>query len=152
LNRIQERRRSRIIDRKFQLGLAFRLVLVLTVSLAAGIALAFAPSFYVLATTNDLDSLEPASIEFLMLHRRLWPAALLSFAGIFYYAIRVSHRIAGPLYRLNEVLRALLENRDPGLLKIRKGDYPEETAELVERLAKKILSSNRGAPASSDPE
>jgi len=43
----------------FQVGLAVRLLLVLTVLFAAGIALAFAPSAYILATTNDLKSLEP---------------------------------------------------------------------------------------------
>ncbi|MDP2659016.1 MAG: hypothetical protein Q8O78_11455, partial [Candidatus Deferrimicrobium sp.] len=80
----ENRRHTRIVDRKFQLGLAVRLLLVLTILFLAGIALAFLPSIYVLATTNDLKSLEPAAAEFLVLHKRLWPAALLSLAGIFF--------------------------------------------------------------------
>ena len=53
---VQHRRRTRIVDRQFQLGLAVRLLLVLTILFAAGLLLAFAPSYYVLATTNDLIS------------------------------------------------------------------------------------------------
>jgi len=99
LGAAEDRRRTRLVDRRFQLGLAVRLLIVLTIMFVAGIAIAFAPSFYALATTNDLKSLEPAAAEFLVLHKRLWPAAILSFAGVFLYVILFSQRIAGPLYR-----------------------------------------------------
>ena len=143
---VEDRRRTRIVDRQFQLGLAVRLLLVLTTLLAAGIVLAFLPSIYVLATTNDLKSLEPAAAEFLVLHRRLWPAAILSFAGIFVYAIFFSHRIAGPVYRINAVLRALIDGRDPPAVKFRDGDYFQPTATLLGELAEKMRASRQGAP------
>jgi hypothetical protein len=146
LGTVENRRRTRIVDRQFQLGLAVRLLLVLTALSAAGIALAFAPSVYVLATTNDLKSLEPAAAEFLVLHRRLWPAAFLSFAGIFVYAIFFSHRIAGPVYRINAVLRALIDGRDPPVVKFRDGDYFLPTATLLGELAEKMRASRQGAP------
>jgi hypothetical protein len=146
LGTVENRRRTRIVDRQFQLGLAARLLLVLTALFAAGIALAFAPSAYVLATTNDLKSLEPAAAEFLVLHRRLWPAAFLSFAGIFVYAIFFSHRIAGPVYRINAVLRALIDGRDPPAVKFRDGDYFLPTATLLGELAEKMRASRQGAP------
>ena len=140
---IENRRRTRIVDRQFQLGLAVRLILVLTALFATGIALAFAPSAYVLATTNELKSLEPAAAEFLVLHKRLWPAALLSFAGIFIYAILFSHRIAGPVYRINAVLRALIDDRDPPVVKFRDGDYFQPTAALLKELSEKMAASRR---------
>jgi hypothetical protein len=146
LGTFEQRRRTRIVDREFQLGLAVRLLLVLTALFAAGIALAFAPSAYVLATTNDLKSLEPAAAEFLVLHRRLWPAAFLSFAGIFVYAIFLSHRIAGPVYRINAVLRALIDGRDPPAVKFRDGDYFQPTATLLGELSEKMSASRQGAP------
>jgi len=143
LGTIENRRRTRIVDRQFQLGLAVRLILVLTALFAAGIALAFAPSAYVLATTNELKSLEPAAAEFLVLHKRLWPAALLSFAGIFIYAILFSHRIAGPVYRIDAVLRALIDDRDPPVVKFRDGDYFQPTAALLKELSEKMAASRR---------
>lgn len=142
----EDRRRTRIVDRRFQLGLAIRLLLVLTVLFAAGIALAFAPSFYALATTNDLKSLEPAAAEFLVLHERLWPAALFSFAGMFLYVILFSQRIAGPLYRINTVLRALLEDRDPPVTRFRDNDYFQPTAMLLGELSEKMRASRKGTP------
>ena len=143
LGMIENRRRTRLVDRQFQFGLAARLILVLTVLFAAGIALAFAPSFYVLATTNDLKSLEPAASEFLVLHQRLWPAVFLSFVGIFLYAIFFSHRIAGPIYRINAILRALIDERDPPVIKIRDDDYFQPTAALLKELSEKMRASRR---------
>ena len=153
------RRRTRIVDRQFQLGLAVRLLLVLTILFAAGLLLAFAPSYYVLATSNDLKSLEPAAAEFLVLHRRLLPAALLPLAGIFIYAVFFSHRIAGPLYRINAILRAFIEDRDPPVLKFRDDDYFQPTAALLKELSEKMRASRRipaprpgGNPPSGDAE
>jgi hypothetical protein len=141
LGAAEDRRRTRIVDRKFQLGLAVRLLLALTILFAVGLLLAFAPSYYVLATTNDLKSLEPAAAEFLILHKRLWPMALLSLAGIFLYAIFFSHRIAGPLYRINAILRALIEDRNPPVVKFRDDDYFHPTAALLSELSEKLRAS-----------
>lgn len=143
---VEDRRRTRIVDRQFQLGLAVRLLLVLTTLFLAGIALAFLPSIYVLATTNDLKSLEPAAAEFLVLHQRIWPAALLSLAGIFFYVIFFSHRLAGPVYRINAILRALIEDREPPVVKFRDDDYFQPTAALLKELSEKMRAS-RGIPA-----
>ena len=142
----ENRRRKRIVDRQFQLGLAVRLLLVLTILFAAGLLLAFAPSYYVLATKNDLKSLEPAAAEFLVLHKRILPAALFSLAGIFLYAIFFSHRIAGPLYRINAILRALIEDRDPPIVKFRDDDFFQPTAALLKELSEKMRTS-RGTAA-----
>ena len=139
----ENRRRTRIVDRQFQLGLAGRLLLVLGILFAAGLLLAFAPSYYVLATANDLKSLEPAAAEFLVLHKRLLPAALLSLAGIFFYAIFFSHRIAGPLYRINAILRALIEDRDPPVVEFRDDDYFQPTAALLRELSEKLRAERR---------
>jgi hypothetical protein len=146
LGAVENRRRTRIVDRQFQLGLAVRLLLVLTILFALGLLLAFAPSYYVLATTSDLKSLEPAAAEFLVLNKRLLPAALLSLGGIFLYAIFFSNRIAGPLYRINEILRALIEDRDPPVVKFRDDDYFQATAALLKELSEKMRAS-RGSPA-----
>jgi len=137
----ENRRRARIVDRQFQLGIAARLLLVLSILFATGLLLAFAPSYYVIATTSDLKSLEPAAAEFLVLHKRLLPAALLSLAGIFIYAIFFSHRIAGPLYRVNTILQALLEDRDPPIVKFRDDDYFQPTAALLKELSEKMRAS-----------
>ena len=146
LGATENRRRTRIVDRQFQMGLAVRLLLVLTILFVLGILLAFAPSYYVIATTSDLKSLEPAAAEFLVLHKRLWPMVLLSLGGIFLYAIFFTHRIAGPLYRVNSILRALIEDRDPPVVVFRDDDYFQATAALLKELSEKIQSSRGSNP------
>jgi hypothetical protein len=78
-----------------------------------------------------------------MLNKRLLPAALLSLAGIFIYAIFFSHRIAGPLYRINAILRALIEDRDPPVVNFRDDDYFQPTAALLKELSEKMRTSRR---------
>ena len=78
-----------------------------------------------------------------MLHKRLLPAALLSFAGIFVYVIFFSHRIAGPVYRINAILRALIDDRDPPVVKFRDDDYFQPTAALLKELSEKMRASRR---------
>jgi len=146
LGAVENRRRTRIVDRQFQLGLAARLLLVLTILFAVGLLLAFAPSYYILATKSDLKSLEPAAAEFLVLHKRLLPAAILSLAGIFLYAIFFSHRIAGPVYRINAILRALIDGRDPPVVTFRDDDYFQPTAALLKELSEKMRASRGNAP------
>jgi len=134
------------VDWRFQFGLAARLLIVLTALLAAGLAIAFAPSFYVVATSHDMKSLEPAASELLALHRRVWPAAIVSYAGIFLYVIRFGHRIAGPVHRIDAVLRALLEDRVPPVTRFRDDDFFQPTAELLTQLTEKLRSS-QGNPS-----
>ena len=154
----ENRRRSRLVDRQFQFGLAWRLLLVLTSLFAAGLLLVFAPSAYVLATRRDLASLEPAATEFLLLHKRIWPAALLSFAGVFVYALLFSHRVAGPLYRVNAVLRQMVRDEPPENVRFRKNDYFQETAKLLEELSRRMIAGKavpprpEGTPGDRKPE
>ncbi len=137
----EKRRRVTLVDRKFQVGLASRLVVALFLFTMLGLVLAFAPSFYLLATTNDPKSLEAAATEFLVLHKRLWPAALICFAGIFLYALRLSHRMAGPIYRINTVLGQLLRDVPPGKITFRENDFFLQTGSLLDQLSEKLRNA-----------
>jgi hypothetical protein len=94
-----------------------------------------------------MKSIEPAAEEFLVLHRRIWPAAILTFAGVFAYCIVFSHRVAGPVYRINAVLRQILREETPGEIRFRKGDYFHSTAELLTELSRKMHGSGSAEAA-----
>jgi hypothetical protein len=150
----EDRRRTRLVDRTFQLGLAFRLFVGLAVFFAVGLAAVFAPSAYVLATKSDLKSIGPAATEFLILHKRIWFAWAITFVGVFGYALILSHRIAGPVHRINEVLRALLRDEVPSAVRFRKSDYFQPTTELLAQLLKKYgspASNPQGTPPNAPP-
>jgi hypothetical protein len=129
----------RLIDRSFQLELAWRLMIVYFLFFLGGLVIVFAPSMYRLATGSNLNKIEPAAREFLILHDRVWPAALFIFGGVFLYTLRFSHRIAGPIHKINSVLRKMLEGEYPDKVTLRRGDFFHTTAGLIERLSRKAL-------------
>ncbi len=140
MDRTPDRRHSRLVNRKFQLGLAWRLVVACLVFFYLGIVLIFTPSMLRLAmNTTDLSVQESAANELLLLHARVWPAILLSFGGVFLYTLVLSHRIAGPVHRINETLRKMIEGRNPESVSFRKNDYFQPTADLLTALSHKLF-------------
>lgn len=143
----QEERRGRIfIDSKFQFHLAWHYLLVVAFFFAAGLFLVFAPSAFVLFTSSDAKSLEPAVTEFFVLHKRIWPAVIFTLAGVFFYSFLIGHRIAGPVFRANEVLRMLLRGEFPESVRFRNPDYFHDTAKLLEDLSGKLSAKQAGEP------
>lgn len=152
-----DRRKSRMVDRQYQFGLAWRMLLVFLLFFAAGIFVVFAPSMFGLLTGADLSDLEPAAQEFLILHRRIWPAVLVVLAGVFVYTLLFSHRIAGPIHRINQVLQMMLRGDYPGSVTLRRGDHFHQTAELLERLSEQLARQRKEnvpgrTDVSDDPE
>ena len=142
-----DRRKSRLVDKRYQFGLAWRMLLVFLLFFAIGVIVVFAPSTFGLLTGADLAELEPAAEEFLILHRRIWPAVLVVLAGVFAYTLLFSHRIVGPIYRINQVLQRMLRGEYPGNVTLRKGDHFQQTADLLERLSRQLAREREeGAP------
>ncbi len=132
-----KRQRFRMIDREIQLGLAWRMMFAFILFLLAGVIVMFAPSMYRLAAGSKIDELQAAR-EFLILHTRIWPAVLVTLAGVFAYTLYFSQRIAGPIYRINATLKEMLEGESPEHVILRNGDYFQETADLLQALSRKL--------------
>lgn len=145
------RRKSRLVDRKFQLGLAWRMMIGFLAFFIGGLVIVFAPSMYRLAMGSSLTELEPAAREFLVLHLRVWPAALFIFGGMFVYTLFLSRRIAGPIYRINAILKQMIDGEFPGKVTFRRGDFFQDTAELLEKLLRKA-AGERGKGERSENE
>ncbi len=150
MTRTANRRKSRLVDRKFQVGLAWRMFIAFFLLFFCGILLIFAPSMIRLSTGSDLASLEPAAQEFLVLHRRIWPAAIVIAVGMFFYTLLLSHRIAGPIYRINEVLRKMAEGEYPETVTLRRKDFFRDTAALLEAAARRGSADRKAASPGGD--
>lgn len=142
----RNRRRIRLVDRQYQLGMAWRMFLAFLLFFAIGIFLVFAPSMFGLLVGADLVELEPAAREFLILHRRIWPAVLFVLVGVFVYTALFSQRIAGPIYRINTVLQAMLRGEYPESVTLRKGDHFHQTADLIARLSRQLAGRRKEDP------
>jgi hypothetical protein len=119
---------------------------------AMGVIMLFAPSMYKLLTGADLAELEPAAQEFLSLHERIWPSVLFVLAGVFGYTLVFSHRIAGPIYRINSVLQMMLKGEYPKSVTLRKGDHFHQTAELLELLSQQIAGQREEGKKDRPPD
>jgi hypothetical protein len=150
VNQPKNRRRIRIIDREFQLGLAWRQMIAFAVFLLLGVAVMLHPSLSAL-TLGDGEGLKlvPAAREYLTLSKRVWPAVCVVMLGMFVYTALESHRIAGPVYHINAVLRQMIEGKDPEGVCLRQGDHLQATAELLDLLIKQrraAASTGRDGP------
>ncbi len=152
MNPTPNRRKGRLVNRQFQIGFAWRILLVFLLFFFLGIFLVFAPSMVGLFTGESLETLEPAANVFVILHQRIWPAVVIVLLGMFAYTIVVSHRIAGPIYRINDVLRSMIRGELPHTVTFRKGDYFQETAELLQTLADTLAAGGRPGGGSAPPE
>ena len=66
---------------------------------------------------------------------------LVQFAIFNVTAIFLSHRIAGPLYRLQRHLDEVGEGKEPGDVKFRKGDLYQELAEACNKVMARLRRS-----------
>jgi methyl-accepting chemotaxis protein len=97
----------------------------------------------------DLDNAErgsdnalAASVRILYLHERFWPGLIFSFLVIGFHSIFISHKIAGPLLRYNNVFKEIKEGNVPAPIRIRKRDYlsgeMESINEMLERFRENL--------------
>src|SRR5688572_16086158 len=73
------------------------------------------------------DTVSPAAEELsslvLYLHSKFWLPSLLYLAAVALHSVWISHRIAGPLYRLRVVLDGVRLGTLPKDWRTRKGDF-----------------------------
>lgn len=120
------RRRKFLVNKDLQfsllcitLGYVIFFFLVMTTSL-------FVPLMVDLKAADGSMSkktLESAQ-NFLFLHNNFWLPSVLCLISISIHSIRTSHRIAGPIYRLNTVVDSIKQGIIPPPMRtLRKGDY-----------------------------
>ncbi len=85
----------------------------------------------------------------LYLHSHFWPLAFLAILAIALHSILSSHRMAGPLYRLSALFRAMKEGELPARQVIRKRDFLhpefEEFNAMVKAWREKIQEARKEA-------
>ena len=123
------RRRNFLVNK----GLQFSLLRI-TVGYVAFFLLVLSASLFVplMASLSaegahiSKKTLESAN-NLIFLHNNFWLPSLLCLITISIHSIRTSHRIAGPVYRLNKVIDSIKQGILPAPLhRLRKGDYLTE--------------------------
>lgn len=118
-------RRRYIVDWKLQGSLCMHGLVHGGLVLAAIVAGIFVPLLWDLGADVPAYETEQA-IVMLYMHERLWLLALGCGVIVVLSAVKLSHRIAGPLVRYKRNLRLLADGKLPTPLRTRSGDYLKE--------------------------
>lgn len=121
------RRRRIVVDRPFQWSLCLhgvKLGLAVLVAVTFGM---FAPLLWQLDGARSQAAVDgELAIVMVYLHERFWIVAGGCLVLVGFAAMRLSHRIAGPLVRYKRNLRLLAEGKLPSPLRTRRRDYLKE--------------------------
>jgi methyl-accepting chemotaxis protein len=98
---------------------------------------------------------QSAAHQFLVLHERVWPPLAFAFVLLVVHSVLVSHRIAGPLFRIRAVLESVGGGDLSGKITLRKNDYLKTDADtvntMIDSLREKIdRLQNHSSEASAD--
>ena len=96
----------------------------------AGIAIYIVPAFE-LSSTMPLEARQQAAAQLLFLAGALWPALLGLIMGSVVFAVYITNRLAGPLHRINQFVKAVEAGDLTGRLVLRKGDELHELAQHI---------------------
>ena len=118
------------IQRKYAL-LTFLLLASYTFVLAVAL---FLPPILKLMGGSSLEEQALAASQFLALSDRLWPAILISVPIFMVVSLLVTHRFAGPVYRLEQSLRQIADGNLGLQVRFRTGDDLQELAVLLNQI------------------
>ena len=134
-----QKRRTYYIEKKFQTKYILLTIFLLLTYTFAFIIIIFSP--YILTLSLDFYSLSEkaeAARTLLLLHSKVWPGIggiILLFGAL---SIFITHKIAGPLYRLKKALSLITEGNLDAKVKLRKGDDLKDLAEHFNMLAEEL--------------
>ena len=128
------RRRKKIVKPGHQLKLAcFVMIFLLIYTLVFGTAI-FYPLAMELQGSATIGEQGQAALVILGLHKTIWPAMLFVLVLSFVGTILFSHRIAGPIYRLERATENFLKG-DFKRIRLRKKDEFREIETSVNQIA-----------------
>lgn len=134
------RRRNKLINPRYQVKVA----IAAAVSLFVYSIIFGALIFYPLSTQiSSGDANGAIAAEILALHKRLWPAVFLVALLVFIQVVLASHRVAGPVYRLEKVLTELARGNYKERMRLRKSDQFREVEPIVNGLAESLEKAER---------
>jgi methyl-accepting chemotaxis protein len=134
-----QKRRTYYIEKKFQTKYILLTIFLLLTYTFAFIIIIFSP--YILTLYFDFYSLSEkaeAARTLLLLHAKVWPGIagiILLFGAL---SIFITHKIAGPLYRLKKTISEITKGNLDVKVRLRKRDDLKDLAEHVNMLADEL--------------
>lgn len=133
-----QKRKNYFIEKRFQLKYSILTMLLLLAYSFMFVIIIFAPYMLTLYFDYPLVEKAEAARAILLLHAKVWPGigAVILLFGI--VSIYVSHKVAGPLYRLKKTLAEVTAGNLNVTVKLRKWDDLKDLAEHVNILIEEL--------------
>lgn len=128
------RRRNYYIDKKFQTKYLLLTIVLLLVYTLTFVTILFFPSLASLSSPSFATDQVEAARTLLLLHAEVWPAVGISILILGVVSIFVTHKVAGPVYRIRTALTEISSGDLTTKIRLRKWDDLQELAVQVNRL------------------
>ncbi len=132
------KRRNYFVEKKFQTKYILLTILLLLTYTLMFVTIIFAPYILTLYFDYPLSEKTDAARALLLLHAKIWPwiGGIIIFFGA--VSIFISHKIAGPLFRLKKSLDRITEGDLDVVIKLRKWDDLKDLAEHINMLVAEL--------------
>lgn len=132
------KRRNYFIEKKFQTKYILLTILLLLSYTLMFVTIIFAPYILTLYFDYPLAEKADAARALLLLHAKIWPwiGGIIIFFGA--VSIFISHKVAGPLYRVKKSLDRITEGDLDVVIKLRKWDDMKDLAEHINMLVAEL--------------
>lgn len=132
------KRRTFLVDKKFQLKYILLVIVMLIAYTMIFVTTLFLPQILPLAFNSPAEEQVKAAEILLIYHKNVWPAVFLVIPLFGFFSIFLTHKIAGPVYRLKMKLEEMTSwNLDTKLI-LRNGDDLHDLAECVNQLSDEL--------------
>jgi methyl-accepting chemotaxis protein len=97
-----------------------------------------------LVSQIPLEERARAAQQFLVLTQSIWPALVVLIPAAAVFSIYLTHRLAGPLFRIEQTARELIRGNLALRIRLRKGDELHELAGLLNEALDTLEQAFRG--------
>jgi methyl-accepting chemotaxis protein len=129
------RRRKLLIDSSQRQLLGVYFVHFMVVLVVVFAAMVFILNQQVIRSGLTVDQKQEFASLMETFAHRMWPAMWVMFLFMVLHILYITHKIAGPLYRIRSVLSYLGSGNLTARAKLRKGDYLTQDADAVNEMA-----------------
>jgi methyl-accepting chemotaxis protein len=132
------KRKNYFIEKKFQTKYLLLTIIMLLAYTLLFVTIIFAPYMLKLYLNYPLTEKAEAAKVLLLLHGTVWPwigGVILFFGAV---SIFISHKIAGPLFRMKKTLSQVTEGNLNASIKLRKWDDLKDLADHINLLIEQL--------------
>lgn len=127
-------KRRRFYVHPIQKRYAFFAAILLIIYTSLIVLFLFLPPAIKLISGGSFEEKVQAAFQYIALGERIWPAIAISIPILAIISIYVTHKLAGPIYRFEKMLKEMIDGDLSVRIRLRKGDDLKELACLLNQL------------------